>query len=244
MMTKKTQMTKNKAHPVSRLSSPVSCLSLSSAADLLRTLGEIPDVLAESADSRSRRNASANRLIAPPPAGTPLLVSLALAFEHTGIYLGNNRVAELNGDGQVKAVSLTRFVNGTDDGFWPIRNGTRIFAACDVRSRRPLGAMRTLATACAALEEGKSCPGYDFTQVNCHLFTAACVCGILPDERKFRKLLGGDIASIGRLERLLSRKLNGGQPIAWCAVRRSKERFRYHLTAEKKVRLMLEGHLA
>ena len=128
MMTKKMTTKKNKA----RLLSSVSCLSLSSAADLLRTLGEIPDVLAESADSRSRRNASANRLIAPPPAGTPLLVSLALAFEHTGIYLGDNHVAELN----------------------------------------------------------------------------------------------------------------GGQPIAWCAVRRSKECFRYHLTAEKRCRLMLEGRLA
>jgi hypothetical protein len=172
------------------------------------------------------------------------LVSLALAFEHTGIYLGDNRVAELNGDGQVKSVSLTRFVNGTDDGFWPFRNGTRIFAACDARSRRPLTDMRTLTTARAALEEGSFCPGYDFVQVNCHLFTAACVRGILPEGRKFRKLFGGGIASIGRLERLLERELNGGQPIAWCAVRRSKERFRYHLTAEKKARLMLEGSLA
>lgn len=240
--TKKTQMAKNKNHPVSRLSSPVSCLSLSSAADLLRILGEIPDVLAESTDSRSRRNASANRLIAPPPAGTPLLVSLALAFEHTGIYLGDNHVAELNGDGQVKAVSLTRFVNGTDDGFWPIRNGTRIFAACDARSRRPLADTRALATARAALEGGQIRAGYDFAQINCHLFTAACVRGIPPRDRKFRKLFGGGIASIGRLERLLARALNGGQPIAWCAVRRSKERFRYHLTAEKKARLMLEGH--
>ena len=237
-------MTKNKARPASRLSSPVSCLGLSSAVDLLRILGAIPDALEESADSRSRRNASASRLIAPPPAGTPLLVSLAFAFEHTGIYLGDNHVAELNGDGQVKAVSLTRFVNGADGGFWPIRNGTRIFAACDARSRRPLTDMRTLTTARAALEESRFCPGYDFAQVNCHLFTAACVRGILPEGRKFRKLLGGGIASIGRLERLLARELNGGQPIAWCAVRRSKERFRYHLTAEKKARLMLEGSLA
>ena len=233
-------MTKSKARPASRLSSPVSCLGLSSAVDLLRILGAIPDALEESADSRSRRNASANKLIEPPPAGTPLLVSLALAFEHTGIYLGDNHVAELNGDGQVKAVSLTRFVNGTDDGFWPFRNGTRIFAACDARSRRPLADTRTLATARAALEEGSFRPGYDFAQVNCHLFTAACVRGILPEGRKFRKLLGGGIASIGRLERLLARELNGGQPIAWCAVRRSKERFRYHLTAEKKTRLMLD----
>ena len=209
--------------------------------DILQVIGAIPGALEESAESRSRRNVLANRLIAPPPAGTPLLVSLALAFEHTGIYLGGNRVAELNGDGHVKAVSLTRFVNGTDDGIVSVRNGTRIFAACDARSRRPLVSARTLSTACAALEDDGGRIGYDFAQFNCHLFTAACVRGILPGGRKFRSLLGGGIASIGRLERLLARALNGGQPTAWCAVRRSKERFRYHLTAEKRCRLMLEG---
>ena len=104
-------MTKSKARPASRLSSPVSCLGLSSAVDLLRILGAIPDALEESADSRSRRNASANKLIEPPPAGTPLLVSLALAFEHTGIYLGDNHVAELNGDGQVTIADVTFLVN-------------------------------------------------------------------------------------------------------------------------------------
>ena len=212
--------------------------------DILQVIGAIPDALEESEDSRTRRNASASKLIAPPPAGTPLLVSLALAFEHTGIYLGGNRVAELGGDGQVKAVSLTRFVNGTDDGIWPLRNGTRIFAACDARSRRPLARARTLATARAALEEGDARIGYDFAQINCHLFTAACVRGILPMGRKFRSLLGGGIASIGRLERLLARELNGGSPIAWRAVRRSPERFCYRLAASKRVRLMLEGHLA
>ena len=75
---------------------------------VLQLLKELPDVVMESVRSRERRNAQAHSLIAPPPAGTPLLVSLALAFEHTGIYLGGSRVAELNGDGYVKAVSLTR----------------------------------------------------------------------------------------------------------------------------------------
>lgn len=205
--------------------------------DILQVIGAIPGALEESAESRSRRNALANRLIAPPPAGTPLLVSLALAFEHTGIYLGGNRVAELNGDGHVKAVSLTRFVNGTDDGIVSVRNGTRIFAACDARSRRPLVSARTLSTACAALEDDGGRIGYDFVQFNCHLFTAACVRGILPGERRFRTLFGGGVASIGKLERLLSHTLNGGDPIAWCAVRRDKEDFRYSLTSEKKIRL-------
>ena len=211
--------------------------------DLMQILGEIPDVLVESTSSRGRRNAQAHRLIAPPPAGTPLLVSLAFAFEHTGVYLGGNRVAELNGDGHVKAVSLTRFVNGGAGDVWSIRNGTRIFAACDERSRRPLASARALATAREAVEEGMLRTGYDLARINCHLFTAACVRGVLPGERRFRSALGGGIASIGRLEKLLSRALNGGHGICWRAVRRDKENFRYSLTLEKKARLAAEGRL-
>ena len=210
-------------------------------ADFLQMLTELPEVLAESARSRVRRNAQACRLIAPPPAGTPLLVSLALAFEHTGIYLGDGHVVELHGDGCVKAVSLTCFINGKPGGTLPVRNGTRIFAACDARTRHPLAAARTLKTAREALADAGSWKGYDFASINCHLFTAACVCGILPRDGKFTRLLGGEVASVGRLERLLAKTLNDGHTIAWCAVRRGKTDFRYRLTPEKKARLQLEG---
>ena len=212
--------------------------------DFLELLNDLPDALAASVRSRELRNAQAHRLIAPPPPGTPLLVSLALAFEHTGIYLGDNRVAELNGDGCVKAVSLTRFINGTSDGVWSIRNGTRIFAACDARTRRPLAAVRTLKTARAAVEGAVSWNGYDFIKVNCHLFTAACVRGVLPGEKGGRRLLGGGIASVGRLEDLLAEVLNDGRGIAWCPVRRGKADFHYRLTMEKQVRLLYEGAVA
>ena len=101
--------------------------------DVLGVLKSLPDVLVESEASRSRRNAMSRRLIAPPPPGTPLLVSLALALEHNGIYLGKNRVAELRDDGGVAVVSLTDFVNG-DPCDVSLRTGTRIFAACDITS--------------------------------------------------------------------------------------------------------------
>ena len=211
--------------------------------DFLQMLAELPEAVSESARSRERRNAEAQRLIAPPPAGTPLLVSLALAFEHTGIYLGGNRVAELNGDGHVKAVSLTRFINGTPDGAWQVRNGTRIFAACDVCTRRPLASERALETARAAAEADSTRMGYDFVQLNCHLFTAACVLGIPPGERRFRSLFGGGVASIGKLERLLAETLNHGKCICWRAVRRDKERFHYSLSPGKRIRLALESGL-
>ncbi len=211
--------------------------------DFLQLLAELPEAVSESARSRERRNAEAQRLIAPPPAGTPLLVSLALAFEHTGIYLGGDRVAELNGDGHVKAVSLTRFINGTPDGAWQVRNGTRIFAACDVCTRRPLASARALETARAAIEAGLNRMEYDFAQLNCHLFTAACVLGIPPGTRQFRSLFDGRVASIGKLERILAKTLNHGKGICWCAVRRDMERFHYSLSPGKRIRLAVESVL-
>ena len=63
--------------------------------DLGNLIESVADAFAESFSSRTRRNAGAGRLIAPPPPGTPLLVSLALALEHTGVYLGDNKVAKL-----------------------------------------------------------------------------------------------------------------------------------------------------
>ena len=197
--------------------------------DFLQMLVELPEAVSESARSRERRNVEAQRLIAPPPAGTPLLVSLALAFEHTGIYLGGS--------------PLTRFINGTPDGAWQVRNGTRIFAACDVCTRRPLASARPLETARAAIEAGSNRMGYDFAQLNCHLFTAACVLGIPPGTRQFRSLFDGRVASIGKLERILAKTLNRGKGICWCAVRRDKERFNYSLSPGKRIRLAVESVL-
>ena len=106
--------------------------------DVLDLLGGCVEALAASAASRAKRNAVADRLIPPPSPGTPLLVSLALAVEHSGVYLGGGRVAELQDDGRVVAVSLTDFVNGSPGAFPAVRTGTRIFAACDAKRESPL----------------------------------------------------------------------------------------------------------
>lgn len=209
--------------------------------ELGNILEAVADAVSESFASRARRNAGADRLIASPPPGTPLLVSLALALEHTGIYLGDNKVAELQDDGFVKTVSLTDFING-DTAPFPLRNGTRIFAACDARSRKPLGT-EAVAKMARRLSDVAYYAGYNLIQSNCHLFVAACVAGLRPNDAAFAKLVGKGFASIGRLERVLARKLNNGHRIEWCPVARNKERFHYKLTAEKVARLRLEGKL-
>lgn len=210
--------------------------------NLLQALSELPDVLDASERSRRRRNAAAGRLIAAPPPGTPLLVTLSLVLEHTGIYLGDSRVAELCGGGEVRVVSLTRFVNGDAYDALPFRTGTRVFAACDALTRRPLASPLAARTAREAIRRGERLP-YDIGIENCHQFTAACVRGVLPSAAAFRHSLGTGLASIDKLERVLADELNGGRKVAWCAVARSRENFHYRLTNEKMARLRLEGVL-
>lgn len=77
-------------------------------------------------------------LSVPPPPGTPLLCSLARVVEHSGIYLGAGRVAELKGDGQLREVSLSVFLNGDESDMYNPRKGHRIYAACDAGTGSPL----------------------------------------------------------------------------------------------------------
>ncbi len=204
-------------------------------------LEAVTGAVSESFTSRTRRNAGAGRLIAPPLPGTPLLVSLALVLEHTGVYLGENKVAELQDDGFVRTISLTDFING-DTAPFPLRNGTRIFAACDARSRKPIGTT-AVAELAKRLSDEVYYAGYDVIKSNCHLFTAACAAGMKPSDEAFAKLVEKDVTSIEQLERILARKLNGGHRIEWCPVARNREKFHYKLTAEKVARLRLEGKL-
>ena len=85
--------------------------------------------------------------------------------------------------------------------------------------------------------------GHDLIQSNCHLFVAACAAGMKPNDEAFTKLVGKEITSIGLLERILARRLNGGHRIEWCPVARNRDRFHYKLTEEKLARLRLEGKL-
>lgn len=210
--------------------------------DVLDLLGGCVEALAASAASRAKRNAAADRLIPPPSPGTPLLVSLALAVEHSGVYLGGGRVAELQDDGRVVAVSLTDFVNGSPGAFPAVRTGTRIFAACDAKTRKPIGSIQSLRSAKAAAAGRVRLP-YDLVRNNCHRFVAACAQGADWDGRGFGRMAIDAAASVGWLERLLAKRLNGGKAIAWCAVARSRERFNYGLTGEKIARLRLEGKI-
>lgn len=195
----------------------------------------------QSAEARKQRNAD-DRLIDAPRAGTPILVSLAGMAEHSGVFLGQSRVAELNGDGRLMDVSLSEFINGQPDDKTNMRWGTRIFAACDEESGQPLSSL-AVARSAHRLMAGIERVRYNLFGNNCHLFTASCIKGELLDRLSFSEWIKDGTFSIDRLQNVISELMNGGRPVAWLGVKKTAPFFRYALTPEKVDRLRKEGRL-
>ena len=103
-----------------------------------------------------------------PVPGTPVYCNLAIAFEHTGIYIGNNEIAHLNGDGDIEAVSPGEFV-GRLDGSNPAM--TIYFAEYGGKA---LGSS-TIANRAKSLIGSRR--DYRVLLDNCHQFTCGCVSG-------------------------------------------------------------------
>lgn len=193
----------------------------------------------QSASARRRRNGD-DRLIDAPRAGVPLLVSLVGFAEHSGIFLGRSRVAELNGNGYLMDVSLSEFVNGQPSDTSNVRWGTRIFAACDEASGRPLESIKVAHAARRLVEKIKQVK-YSLFNNNCHLFSASCICGELLDGKSWMDWLKDGTFSIDRLESVICEFMNNGRPIAWLGVREPSRFFNYVLADDKIERLRKEG---
>lgn len=195
----------------------------------------------QSAVARWRRSLDEKRQINAPPAGTPLLVSLARGgAEHSGIFLGRSRVAELRGNGDLCDVSLSDFVNGFDGDVVNMRSGTRIFAACDDETGLPLASRKIVDAARHFIENVKKV-SYSLFRNNCHMFTASCVQGWLNHEQSFWDWIKNGTFTIDRLDDVVSNSMNAGRGIAWIGVRRSVGSFAYTLTDDKIDRLKKEG---
>lgn len=145
-----------------------------------------------------------------PLPGTPLLVNLAVAIEHSGIYLGNGDVAELHGSGNLRKVSLESFRDGGDDS--AVRTGAFIYAACDKLTGRPLESVGAAAMALTAVGNAKKL-SYNILFNNCHLFVATCL---------LKSTLGkwsSGVFTIAGLEEVISARLNQGRPVVWIPIR-------------------------
>lgn len=195
----------------------------------------------QSAVARKKRNADP-RLIDSPPAGTPLLVSLGKVAEHSGIFLGRSRVAEPNGNGQLQDVSLSEFLNGQPNDLSNIRWGTRIFAACDEATGKPLTSPKIAHFARAFIARIARVK-YNLFGNNCHFFTASCVQGIMSDGPSLVDWIKDGTFTIDRLQEVIGNVMNAGRPVVWLGVREPSRFFNYSLTDEKVALLRKEGRL-
>ncbi len=200
-------------------------LTIEGAVELVKKSGALESLAAWEKRGRDSRQ------IDSPRAGTPLLVSLGEVAEHSGIFLGRSRVAELNGNGRLLDVSLSEFLNGQPDEKTNFRCGTQIFAACDAETGMPLTSPKVAHTARDFITNVKRVK-YNLFCNNCHLFTASCVQGVL-----LKKLSGSDwikngTFSIACLEKVISDVMNAGRPIVWLGVRKPSRFFNYALVGD------------
>ena len=84
--------------------------------------------------------------------------------EHTGVYIGNNQIVDLNGNGKIQIQSIKSFLEGT--------NALVIYVACDGFEPLYLDSI-----ADNALNQVGLTREYNFLMENCHKFTSCCITG-------------------------------------------------------------------
>lgn len=99
------------------------------------------------------------------PAGAVVVCEIFHLFEHSGIYIGDGQIVELQGSGLVRAISINRFFDN--------RSGKHLLVACDRQGQVLVG------EGCyeRAIAQIFTVQDYDLIHNNCHRFTQHCVSG-------------------------------------------------------------------
>ncbi|MBK3494986.1 hypothetical protein JFL43_08950 [Viridibacillus sp. YIM B01967] len=115
--------------------------------------------------------------------------------DHTGIYVGNKRIIELNGNEKIIEVDYYNFLNSSS-----VRSGTEFYVACDARGN----VLHDPAIAKRAIAAKNTHNGYNLIRNNCHMFTSRCIKGSNNDpldatfmnvERNIKKHFGVSVIS-------------------------------------------------
>lgn len=112
--------------------------------------------------------------------GCPVAVRLAVALEHTGIYIGNDRVVELNGDGSINAITTKQFIQGgyrPSDGIISssIRTGNCLYVP---HYNETIHYEKSVQRAMELVKEYKNGIHYNILNNNCHMLTGYCIDGM------------------------------------------------------------------
>jgi hypothetical protein len=99
------------------------------------------------------------------PVGAVVVCEIFHLFEHSGIYIGEGQIVELQGSGLVRAISINRFFDN--------RSGKHLLVACNAQGQVLVG------DGCyeRAIAQIYTVQDYDLIHNNCHRFTQHCVSG-------------------------------------------------------------------
>ena len=122
--------------------------------------------------------------VKPLPGSVVICKLLGGLCEHSGIYVGNNEVVELNGNGKVVKLSTYDFLRGSG-----IRSGFSTYVACDDNGN-PLSDPEIAERACFFLGyDGEYQPFLD----NCHRFCSGCITDDFGSNSSFLWMLEKDL---------------------------------------------------
>ncbi len=96
--------------------------------------------------------------------------------DHTGIYVGDDKIVELSGDGEIRVVSCQHFMKG-DRGFTNMRDSYCIYAACSKNDAGDCYALASPDIAERALASVGKKKDYNLFTNNCHKFVEYCITG-------------------------------------------------------------------
>lgn len=99
---------------------------------------------------------------ATPVVGSIVCCGIGGLLDHTGIWVGDNTIVELDGEGLIKPLSVARFTKE--------RSGKNIFVACDSHAR-PLACERAAERAISQIYQYRD---YHLIENNCHQFIWQC----------------------------------------------------------------------
>lgn len=100
--------------------------------------------------------------ISEPAIGAVVCCGIGGVLEHTGIWVGDDTIVELDGNGLIKAISSKRFTKE--------RSGDKIFVACDSMGN----ALACEVAAQRAIEQIFQYQDYHLFDNNCHHFIWQC----------------------------------------------------------------------
>ncbi len=131
-----------------------------------------------------------------PVQGSVVYCKLAVEIEHSGIYIGNNKIVHLDGCGEIKAVSPKQFLKRLDG----LNPAITIYVSCN--GVKPAGKKDVAERAKKMI--GKKID-YGVTRNNCHRFTSGCLTGNFNNNDQF----------FFKLEKRVKEVLNSNNWRAW-----------------------------